>query len=214
MMKLPLTLATVLCASTIVGCVGEGDDDPDLELRAAEGPLWQPNPSYAGDGPISVRGGDDIDVPDTIIWDLDGGNVSVQLEPGLFATRMAIRENELWHTDALLQDVPVCTVVAGDHSSGMEFELVDADGEVVFTLWQRHVFAGAIDLPAQGGDDFDQLVEDELAFSFKKDGIHAGHWSDGVLLARASEDIDMASPVRRLLLAALVAGECGSDGMP
>lgn len=182
------------------GCVASGHDD-DLEFRANV-------MTYPGDGDIVIRsdGDDDVDIPDTVIWDLAGGNVTRQTEPGVFSSRLSVEGNQVRRSDPLLGPTPSCTVIDARHPSGEVYKLVDTSGEVVLTLRDRLVLVGDVDDP--------QGTSPSLAFSLDGANIFAGPVEDGHRVAYASEAIDQAHPLRRLLVGALVAGECGSAGLP
>lgn len=193
------------------GCDAEQDDLGPSEFRTAataEGAWWEPDLAYPGDGAIEVRGGDDDDdydgTPDTILWDIDDAGIMQRTDDGTLADRLVVSGTSIASTDASGQTESVrCTVVAGDHSSGADYRLVDTDGEVIFSMWNRFVFSG----DGKPGEQADPVV------SFQGHGIHLGPWWGSDPVAVANESIDRASPVRRLLLAALVTGECGGRGL-
>jgi hypothetical protein len=210
-----LILSGVLIAPMLTGCAESSHDGLDeLAFRGAPGDaFWVADPGDPGDGDIEVRKGGDVDGPDTILWDINGGNVTEQLQLGVFATRWVVVDDEIWvasPANGTLAAGPTCTAIQGEHASGKEFALVDAEGQVVLTLWERFVVVGDADVPIGGN----MGVADQVSFSFKHDGIYLGKWPEGEPLARADQPIDKANPMRRLLLGALVAGECGSDGVP
>lgn len=209
----------MLYVSLFVGCSGSAMLD-DAEFRASPG-LEETDPSYAGNGDITIRSSssddDDDDLPDIIIWDIDGGSVTRQTEPGVFEERILVEGTELIQVSedpAAASTPPGCSGITGDHPSGQEFKLVDATGAVVLTLWKRYVFLGDVDVPAASGGGGHEALVDLVAFSFKQERIYAGHWSNGEVVAIASEQVAIASPMRRLTLSALVTGECGSNGLP
>lgn len=211
-------LGAVLGASLVVGCADSGVDEiDDFEFRSSPGPE-DGSLGYAGNGDIVLRtGSGDNEPPDIIIWDIAGGGVTRQVEPGVFEPRLDVDGAELNQTsiDATGLAGPACTAAVGDHTSGKEFKLVDAGGAVVLTLWERYVFVGDVDIPADAVENgLGMALESQIAFSFKKRRIYAGHWTDDDVVAIASEKIAKASPMRRLTLGALVTGECGSNGLP
>ena len=199
-------LATVLWAPMMfMGCAASEADD--LEFRGAGGQGL----SYPGDGDIVVRAGsssddDDVDIPDPILWDLAGGNVNRQTEPGAFSKRISLDGHQIYESNESVGQTLVCTALQTSHPSGAVYALTDAGGKTVLTVWKHLVFVGEVDDP--------DIDSPQLAFSFKGREIYAGRSSDGEAVAHASEEIDQAEPMRRLLLGALVAGECGSDGLP
>ncbi len=207
-----LILGSVLSALVVAGCTQVEDSD-DLGFRSAEA---AGDFQYPGDGDIEVYPAGPVNEPDAIIWDLDDGGVARQVQPGLFVSRLFVVDNEFRSGSGPSDEagaVPVCSVVPADHPSDRAFQLVDAEGEVIFTLWKRFVFAGDVELPTKPKVKKNYALQQQLAFSFNKDDIYAGSWWCGEHIATASERIARANPVRRLLLAALVAGECGSEGI-
>lgn len=210
-----LILGALACLPMLVGCVGSEDSFEDAEFRAGavdNDAWWAPNPEYPGDGEIEVREGAGDDLPDTILWDFDGGSVS-RTRDGNAEVLWIVEGNELWTADASASataNSPVCTVVQDDHPSGDAYQLVDDNGEVIFTMWRRYVFAGDIDLPAAPQVKHNEALQEHLALSFKKKKIFAGAWWCGTKIAKADEKIAKANPMRRLLLAAMVSGECGA----
>ncbi len=215
MMNRGLILGALACVPMLVGCVAPDDSFDDAEFRAGatdDDAWWAPDPEYPGDGEIEVREGGDHDFPDTILWDIDGGHVSRSVD-GTSEVLWVVEGNELWTADAsssAFESSPRCTVVQGDHPSGDVYQLVDGGGDVVFTMWRRYVFSGEVELPAAPKVKQDEALQEHLAMSFKKKRIHAGGWWEGERLAKADEKIAKANPVRRLLLAAMVSGECGA----
>ncbi|MCH9684540.1 MAG: hypothetical protein K0V04_24100 [Deltaproteobacteria bacterium] len=205
-----LTTVAALAAVLTAGCTATESHD-DLDLR-----MWGAGDDYAGNGDIEVRAGDDDDddIPDTIIWDILGGSVSRQTTPGVFEQRLIIADDDFLSATGPAGAPPMCTVVATDHPSGNEFQLVDKYGEVVFTVWKRFVFAGDVSLPLHPHVKNNPSLHGAIAVSFKKKRIYSGGFWEGDVLATANERIARSTPERRLLLAALVSGECGSDGLP
>lgn len=212
-------LGAMLLVSLVVGCAADSAETlEEFEFRQCDG-LGELDLDYPGNGDIEIRSGDDDDdLPDIIIWDLDGGNVTRQVETGVFEYRLSVFGGEVYQASPNFGGFggPACTAVEGDHPSGKEFKLVDNNGAVVLTLWKNFVFIGDVDIPVANGHDVDngEAIEDHAAFSFRKRRIYAGHWRDGEVVATASEKISKANAMRRLTLGALVAAECGSDGMP
>ena len=208
MAKRVLIIPTVVCGFVLGGCVAPADDAGELELRSGQ----VSDTGYPGDEDVEVRQGDRDD-PDAILWDLDGGNVSRSTGTGGEQDLLVVESDALWLADSAGTtngEEPVCTVEEGSHPSGDVYELVDADGSVVFTMWGRFVFAGEPQLP-----DVPLVASDEawdhLVMSFVGKRVHAGAWWDAPVLAEASAPIAHANPVRRLVVAALLSNECGLD---
>ena len=76
------------------------------------------------------------------------------------------------------------------------------------------MFVGDVQIPPFGSAAFNNLLFNDVAFSFKKDHIYVGPWWEGNVVATTTEKLNKANPMRRMLLSGLVAGECGSAGLP
>lgn len=209
-----MIVAAFVCASVLGGCVGDEPGEDDLQWRAApaDGPWWVLDPSRPGDGHVGLQEGGRDD-PDGILWDLDGGSVSRSTATSGLEPVLTVDANELRLGSDVASGLtgPRCTVELGDHPSGEVFHLVDAQGDVVFTAWERFVFAGEPTLsgtPHQSAED----ASGSLVMSFVGPRVHAGAWWSGPVLAEADRPIATAGPVRRLLMAALLSNECGVGG--
>jgi len=214
MMNRGLILGALACLPMLVGCVTSEDSFDDAEFRAGEvdqDAWWAPDPEYPGDQNIEIREGGDDDLPDTILWDLDGGHVNREIDSdsGDFETRLLVEGTEIRTQNLSATTAATCEVVQADDESGEVFQLVDGQG-VVFTMRGRYVFAGDIDLPSELQIKHNPALQESLVVSFKGRRIHAGAWWKDAAVAKADEKIAEANPVRRLLLAALVSGECGA----
>lgn len=192
------TLVALMAAAMLAGC--DAPEEQLVELRSASadaGPWWE---TGEPDGDVEVREGDDgDDVPDSILWDLSGGVVSRQIQPGVFTPRLSIEGNQIWAVGAETtrdDGLPTCTMEQVNGAWGTAHRLVGVQGDVIFTLWQDQVYAGGVPV-----------------LRFDAASILSGDDDDAALVT-ASASLDDASPVLQLVLAALVSGECGSAGMP
>ncbi len=203
-----LVAAIMLTASTMTGCAATDDE---YEFRAADnGDFWEWDLQDPANGDIEVRDADDDDV---IIWDFTGGGVARQTQPGQFADELVVQGNEVQSVDqqGAAMAGAHCTALDAGHPSGKVYYLQQADGEIALTLWNRRVFSGHVAIPSEGAGN---ALDGQVAFSFKKDRIHVGPWSDGVVAATTSTDVDDANPMRQMVLGSLVLGECGAAGLP
>lgn len=93
-------------------------------------------------------------------------------------------------------------------------QLRDADGDVLFSTVGPFVFDGQPLLA--GKNAFQQFVElsSHLRFSYNFDTVVAGYANSGEDMAIADVPVQFSSGWRKLTIAALVDGYCGSDGMP
>lgn len=213
---------TCFCALTIAGCsdpdtsyFDEFDED-ELAFRSFGGDFWEWGTNKAANGEIEVHEGEDVDIPDCLIWDIDTAGVSRQTSPGVYVDRLVVDDNEMFEVDALTGTTMGVTC-HGEESGpwyNRSFKLVESTGDVALTVWWRFVFMGDVDVPNLGEPGLGSLLQNNVAFSFKKDHIYAGPWWEGDVIATANANLDKANPMRRLLLGSLVAGECGSEGLP
>jgi len=200
-------IIAALLVPTLPACTASSSPEDAFEFRS--GSL-----DYAGNGDIEIHEGTDDEIPDEIIWDVLGGTVLRQVELGVFQARINVVGETILEANEPLWTAPVCVVEQTDHPSGEVFELVSSTDGVLLTLWGRFVFAGQHALPNAPNVEEDPTLAAQVGFSFEGSRIHSGPWWDGVVLTTATEEIQDASPERRLLLAALVAGECGSSSIP
>ena len=202
-------IIVLLLVPTLPAC-GEPASEDVFEFRSVS----EVPDDYAGNGDIEIHQGTDDEIPDEIIWDVMGGTVLRQVELGVFEERITVDGDVMQDVEEPVWTAPVCVVEETDHPSGEVFELVDDNDDVLFTVWGRFVFAGQHALPDVPDVEGDPALAAQVAFSFDGSHIYGGPWWDGDVLVTASEEIQDASPERRLLLAALVGGDCGSQSIP
>lgn len=204
-----ISASTLFCAMTITatGCADTSDGfEDDFSFRGGQGEFWEVGAQFDANNDVEIREGDDDD-PTTIgdiLWDIDTAGVT--------------RDNRDETTDTLVNDgnmIRDFDLVAGSalgvrctgvEAGGQRYQLVDTDGSVVLTTWKRRVFMGDV-----GQAD---LTNDNVAFSLKNNHIFLGHWSNGVVVATTDADLNQANPMRTMFIGSLVAGECGSAGLP
>ncbi|MCA9706549.1 MAG: hypothetical protein KDK70_11920 [Myxococcales bacterium] len=203
------------------GCADRAFDyEPDevFEERggAAGSHFWEWGLNFEANGPIEVYDGEDDDAPDCLIWDIDTAGVARQVQPGEFSDLMSLASNEIYDIDPVTGQAGVLQCTAEEAGGGLDkhYKLLNADGTVALTVWQRFVFLGDVNIPPFGNPGLVNLLQNNVAFSFKHEHIYAGNWWSGSIAASATANLNMANPMRRLLLGALAAGECGSTGLP
>ena len=93
-------------------------------------------------------------------------------------------------------------------------QLRDADGDVVLSTVGPLVFEGQPNLA--GKNPVQQAIEllNHLRFSYSSSAIVEGIAASGDELVTADVPIQFSSSWRKLVIAALVDGYCGSDGLP
>jgi hypothetical protein len=205
-----LTVA-IACAGT-AACADTDDGLGDVgSLHRAAGEtveFWNFRLSEPDNGPVQLHDDDGPSVPETIIWDIDGGEDVADVyddDGGLLLTSI---ENQIFDATGSLQ----CTAYFED---GL-YKLRDGlDGAVIYTATPgRYVFAGDVPggLPAAGTAEWQALIYGQLDFEFYGEFIYDGPRWAADIVGVASTKIHRANPMRKLLFAALYGGACGSPG--
>ena len=185
-------------------CVANDVDSDDMASVYRNGGLPMP-PNYPGNFDISIYEGDTTASADCLIYDIVGPNVHDSASGALLVTVVG---NQIQDPDG----TTLCTV-EGD-------ALVDrvrvggADGEVLFTTFGRWVFEGEIDIQ---GDNLRQIAAElgeQLLFTFQGPHIYAGFHPGGEIVATSTLPLTHASTNRKLLVTAMLTGECGGLGIP
>ena len=197
-------------ALTLTGCYS-GADTEDADFRhGGHKEFWEIGLGNPANGDTQVSSGDSVS-PFELIWDIDGGTTTQSApDPGssvpvTTVTRTTADDEILDGSGNVL-----CTAVESQHGSRRAYQLLDANGNAVLTLWHRYVFAGDVNIPKKGWK-LGKLIKHHTAFSFHHNRIHVGTWWNGDVAATADVKIANANPMRKLELASLVAGECGSQ---
>jgi hypothetical protein len=217
-----LWAAPVVLLSVLLGTGCDSGDDYDTVderfLPVFTDDFWTWYPFFAGNGDLQIYGGstdasDDDD--DGLIFEFGNGSIIGRTSPssgtpddddvgfGEFAHKV---DNEIFDVHGNL----LCWADFGAQPG--TFQLHDADGEVLFTSFANLIFEGDVTLP-KTGHEFAALMDDHLLYSYKHDRIHAGWWPEGEILATATANIQLANPMRHLVLAAVIDGQCGSLGL-
>ncbi len=110
--------------------------------------------------------------------------------------------------------VETCSINAPLLNSSVR-EVIAANGtDVLFTVWGAYVFDGEVDPKHNNFGQIKRLFGSQLLFEFDRDEVYLGEASDGFRLLRANAGVENSSDGRKLLIAALITGECGASGMP
>lgn len=210
-------LPLLLCAATTtlpacdqepVGGPPTTDDEQALyDFRAL--PTIDEIPGYLGNGDITIstaskgNGGNDGGV-DIILWDV----------VGVVARDSSGADIQLFVGESIVSPTTgdtMCT--AAPSQDGVFKQLRDAEGTVLFSTMGVWTFDGAPEL--QGKNLFQQYQElkSRLRFSFATDAVVEGLPHSGDTMVSASQSIQFASSWRKLVIASLVDGYCGSDGI-
>lgn len=224
-----LYLAPVVAALVVTGCEASADRPlaPEVGSQRSADPnqdgvidltdfvLWKS--SFPGNGNLQIHAG-------TATGAASGGVVLFEFANGSIIGRTTPPSGTPGDDDVVL-DVIARTVdfqilapggnllCEADFGEGNRtFQLRDAAGEVLFTLLPGLVFDGDVIIP-RTGHEFHRLVADRLFLSYNHFGIHEGWWPRGPILATATENVQLASPMRQIVIAAMLAGRCGSLGI-
>jgi hypothetical protein len=94
-------------------------------------------------------------------------------------------------------------------------------GAVLFTLLYPgtppsppFIFDGEVQPPKTGREFADLIEEGRLRYTIHRTQVFEGLWPLADPLATANENIQLANPMRHLVIAAMLAGKCGSTGLP
>jgi hypothetical protein len=206
-------LPVLFCAATSTGLaacdqepVGPHPDDEQVFYDAARAAGGFPGAPAFADGDMTLSrpaggggdgGGGDIivfDIVDSVARDADGLTIQVLT------------------TDSIAS--PNGDVLCTKTQSGGFAQLRDADGDVLFSTVGPLVFDGQPNLA--GKNPIQQGIElaSHLRFSFDFTVMVEGSPSGGEDLVVADVPIQFSSGWRKLVVASLVVGYCGSDGLP
>lgn len=212
MSKLGALVATVAIGG-LGGCADVEDGGPEVEERTGWLNFWEWGAWKPANGDLEIHEGETTEVEECLIFELGGSGVSQRtIEPNnpddiRYEPVLEVVENELRTPQGDL----VCYAYATDHP--LVYQLADAEGEVLFTLFNDWVFDGEPQIEQLGGGSLWDALENDLAYTIKQDHVYIGlHWN-GQILATATEQITKANPMRKLLVAALVDGQCGAVGI-
>jgi len=195
------------------GCAQEGDFPEDGQSLRAAGEtvdFWNFRPNDPGNGEVELSDGmDDDSLPDVVVWDIptSGDSADVFDVNGVLVASTV--ENQIFDAGGNLR----CTAYLEDDLYKLREGL---DGEVVLSATQgRYVFWGDIQsLPEPGTYAWHSLLYHELAYEFYGNDLYDGpRWMADVI-AHANVHIHKANPMRKLLIAALYEGECGTAQQP
>lgn len=172
------------------------DDEQALyELRGAGAPAFADGDvslsREAGGGGGVIIG--DFDIVDAAAFDRDGTQVQT-----LTDTTISSPEGEL-----------LCTRTTADGF----VQLRDTDGDVLLSSIGPFVFDGQPDLAGKNGAEQFQTLMDHLRFSYNFDVVVEGLANTGTEMVHASVPIQFSSSWRKLVVASLVDGYCGSEGL-
>jgi hypothetical protein len=121
-----------------------------------------------------------------------------------------IENNAIYTTDA----VQTCTVNSPFLNSNIREVIAENGNDVLFTVWGNYIFDGEINVKYENFGQIKKLFGDQLLFEYEPNQIFLGEARDGFRLMTTDADITQQSDGRKLLMAALMTGECGGTGLP
>lgn len=203
MRRLALGVVTAALSSSCAG--GEDGDDQDMAHVYRNGGVFPLPPNYPGNFDISIYAGQTTTSADCLIYDIVGPNVHDGASGEVLVTVVG---------DAIQapDGTTLCTV-EGD-SLIDRVRVGGPEGEVLFTTFGRWVFEGELDFE---GDDLAQIAQelaDQLLFTFQGPHIIDGAHPWGETLATSTLPLTHASTTRKLVVTAMLTGECGGLGIP
>jgi hypothetical protein len=192
----------VVVAALSFSCVASDDGESrEMATLYRSGGGFPLPPNYPGNFDIEIYEGASTTSGDCLIYDFVGPNV----HDGQSGDLVVVVDGD---TIEAPDGTTLCTV-EGD----MLIERVrsgGADGPVLFTTFGRWVFEGDVDVQ---GDNIGQIAEelaDQLLFTFQGPRIES--WGETV--ATSTKPLTHASTTRKLVIAAMLTGECGGLGLP
>jgi hypothetical protein len=121
-----------------------------------------------------------------------------------------IQNNAIYNTEG----VQTCTINSPYLNSNVR-EVIAANGSgTLFTVWGNYIFEGKIDVAKVTYAKLKPLIPTHLLFEYTPDSIYLGEVKDGYRLMATNTNITEQSQGRKLLMAALITGECGGGGLP
>lgn len=206
MRRLLPVIFCVAAATGLAACdqetVSEPSPDEQEILYDAVRAAHLPPPAAYADGDVALSrpaggGGQDIvvfDIVDSFARNSNGAVIQVVSDSAVSS--------------------PEGEVLCTKGSSGGFTQLRDGDGDVVLSTVGPLVFEGQPNLA--GKNIIQQAIEllSHLRFSYSASAVMEGIAASGDELVTADVPIQYSSSWRKLVIAALVDGYCGSDGLP
>lgn len=145
----------------------------------------------------------------TILWEIL--NADVYEGPASNGNLSLYIENNTIYT---AEGVPTCSINSPFLNSKVR-EVIAANGsEVLFTVWNEYVFEGKVDVKVETFGQMKKLFGDQLLFQFQGNEVYLNESRYGFRLLSATGNVQSSSDGRKLLISALITGECGGSGMP
>lgn len=180
------------------------------DLESGDPSAGDPSASFRSlDVNIELAQADGGEEDGTILWEI----VELEVFEGLAvagALNLFIVDDVIHTSDG----VPTCVIDAPVLDTTAREVIATNGSEVLFTVAGPYVFEGAVDVSIRNPAKLRKIFASQLLFEFDGDEVFLGERRDQFRLLHASADVESASDGRKLLIAALITGECGAGGMP
>jgi hypothetical protein len=147
----------------------------------------------------------------TVIWDIKEVGVyegdALQAAPLLLTLGAA---GEIYDASG----VHTCTLKAPYLDKKLFQVTTASDSEVLYTVYNNWILSGEIPPAKLTDGNIRRLLGERLLFTFSANEVWRGAAGTGKLMVSASDDLTLQSQNRKLLISALIEGECGSNGLP
>ena len=192
----------VALSALVLGFVGCDVAEGDAELETLGRILPANGDTEIHLGPTAVD-------PECLIWDFGGNTVNSGPEYG---------DDTLWKLNESGDEIRTadgalaCTIETADDGGVILLREGD-EGPAIASLWRSHAYFGDISKVPESKRPY--LTKD---YTFKGPRLVEGDGKEwrraGGEVVTATKNISNADPERRMAVAALVMGLCGSDGLP
>jgi hypothetical protein len=112
------------------------------------------------------------------------------------------------------EGVQTCTINSPYLDSNVREVIAENGSEVLFSVWNEFVFEGKMDVKNMTYGQVKKLFGTQLIFEFQNNDVFLDQAALGYRLLTATGNVQASSDGRKLLIAALITGECGGSGMP
>jgi len=205
-MRRLLPVALCVAASTgLMACDQESvsgptpNDAQDLYDEVRKAPFPVPAGPALADGDVELRRG-------------GGGDIVIFVVEDGVASRADGTPVQFISTDEILS--PEGEVLCTQGASGGFVQLRDSEGTVVFSSIGPFVFEGQPQLAGKNPAQQAQELASRLRFSFDFEMVVEGFANSGEEMVEASVPVQFASNWRKVVIASLIDGYCGSEGIP
>lgn len=181
-MRLRLCLVSVLSS---MACAAEGDDADFRVLDIAN-------------GDVSIHEGESTSNPDCLIIDIVGGDAFGGPGTG-HALLASFTEKGIFSPEG------ECGCTFDDSGPMLQLRRED-DGTAIYSVWNKWVLDGDHDGPPGAGG-----VASAAAYTFQTDHVYEGMPKSKNLVATGTANLQFMDATRKLLVAALLDGSCGTS---